>query len=99
MTDTKTLLATLTARTGQADGVGRILSAYAEAVRREPGNLVFTVYREDMRPERFVVYEIYADQAAFDAHIADPQNVEVNTALAPLIEGAGSELTFLVPVG
>ena len=91
----KVLIAELTARPDTADQVCDLLRDYGETVRKEPGNLAFTVYRVEGRPENFVVYEIYADEAAFQAHLAAPENAELNGRLGPLVEGNGSVLTFL----
>jgi len=45
-----------------------------------------------------VVIERYADEVAFTAHLEDPENARVNRQLAPLIEGGGTDLTFLLPM-
>ncbi|MFG1664029.1 putative quinol monooxygenase [Streptomyces sp. Y7] len=39
-----------------------------EQTRAEPGNLVYEVHAEAERPGGFVLYEVYADRAGFDAH-------------------------------
>ena len=45
--------------------------ANARASReREPGCLQFDVCSDPAKPERIFLYEIYADRAAFDAHLA-----------------------------
>ena len=66
-----------------------------EATRAEPGNLVFSVYRRADEPDRFFVYEIYRDQAAFEAHLAADTGATFNSALKELTVGDGSTLTFL----
>ncbi|MFZ5829564.1 MAG: putative quinol monooxygenase [Planctomycetota bacterium] len=38
----------------------------------EPGNLRFDVLEQDGDPSRFVLYEVYRDAAAVDAHKATP---------------------------
>ncbi|MEA1951553.1 MAG: antibiotic biosynthesis monooxygenase [Planctomycetota bacterium] len=35
---------------------------------QEPGNLRFDVIQQDDDPERFMLYEVYLDADAFDAH-------------------------------
>ena len=45
-----------------------LLTQYREASRKESGNMRVEVAREIGRPNRFVVLEIWKDQAAFDAH-------------------------------
>ena len=44
--------------------------ANARASReREPGCLQFDVCADPAKPERIFLYEVYADRAAFDAHL------------------------------
>ena len=42
------------------------------SVRDEPGCLKFDVLTDPQEPELVILHEIYADQAAFDAHHATP---------------------------
>jgi len=66
MTDNrKILIAELMARAGAESEVRAILAEYAIDVRAEPGNQVFECYQTLEEPRRFVVYEIYDDEAAF----------------------------------
>jgi len=90
------LIAELTAREGAEPKVQAILAEYAISVRAEPGNKVFECYQTREEPRRFVVYEIYDDEAAFHAHLSAPMNAEINDRLASVTEG-GSSLTFLTP--
>lgn len=97
MTDKrKILIAELTARDGAESEVQAILAEYAIEVRAEPGNQVFECYQTLDEPRRFVVYEIYVDEAAFQSHLSAPMNAEINDRLSSLTEG-GSSLTFLTP--
>ncbi|MBZ7924156.1 antibiotic biosynthesis monooxygenase [Ensifer adhaerens] len=91
----KILIAEVTARLETADKVEELLRDYGHVVRNEPGNEAFVCYRVDGQREKFVVYEIYADEVAFQAHLSAPENATLNAALAPLVEGNGSTLTFL----
>ncbi len=93
----KVLIAEVTAQAGNAGKVRELLADYGRVVRREEGNRVFTCHQVEGRPEKFVVYEIYADQAAFEAHLAAPENALLNGKLKQLVEGSGSVLTFLTP--
>jgi quinol monooxygenase YgiN len=95
---TVVLYAEFTARAGVALEVEALISAYAELVRAEPGNLCFDVYTRGDAPARFVVFEAYRDQAAFEAHLAGADGVEFNAALTPLIEEPASVLSFLRPL-
>ena len=42
----------------------------------EPGNLRFDVLQQADDPDRFVLYEVYRDQAAFDAHCQAPHFIQ-----------------------
>lgn len=93
------LIATFTAVPGAADEVERLLLGLTGQVREEPGNLVFDPSRGADSPDRFTVYEVYRDRAAFEAHIAAAYGTVFNAALAPLIVEDGSQLEFLRLLG
>ena len=99
MSDTEevVLYAEFTAKPGTADEVEELLRGFARTVRAEPGNVVFDVYRRADSPERFYVFEIYRDRAAFDEHLGAEAGRDFNDSLGELIVEAGSELTFLRP--
>ena len=92
--DRKILLAELMACEGCEPQVQAILTEYAIDVKAEPGNQVFNCYKTQDEPRRFVVYEVYDDEAAFQAHLSAPMNAEINRRLSSVTEG-GSSLTFL----
>lgn len=94
----KILIAEITATPGRIAEVADLLTGYGKVVRQEPGNRAFTVHHVDGAPERFVIHEIYADETAFRAHLAAPENAVLNARLGPLVEGGGSVLTFLLPL-
>jgi quinol monooxygenase YgiN len=48
----------------RADAVG--------SVTREPGCLRFDIIQDEQKPSRIHLYEVYADKAAFDAHLKTP---------------------------
>ena len=106
------LVAEFTALPGNEAEVEALLAELTEAVRAEPGCLVFDSYVETEPPVvaelatgdmpeglRFVVVESYRDAAAFAEHLAQPHGARFNAALGPLIaERGGSVLRFLRPV-
>ncbi len=57
---------------GNGDRVAELLARHAEATLAEPGCLEFVPLRGTSNPLEFVLYERYADRAAFDAHRASP---------------------------
>ena len=92
------LYAEFTARPGSAGAVEVLLSSFTETVRAERGNIVFDVYRRPEAPDRFFVFEVYRDRAAFEAHLAAEEGRTFNSALGPLIIETGSQLSFLHPI-
>ncbi len=98
MSDRRTLYAEFESLPGSADEVAALVREYAIAVTAEPGNLRFDGHRLAQAPERFFVYEEYASQADFEAHVASPHCATFNEAIAPLVVGGTSTLTWLAPV-
>ena len=94
---TVVLYAEFTAKPGQEARVDELIRGLTDNVRAEPGNQEFTVYRERDEPRRFFVFERYADEEAFQAHIGADYGAVFNAALGDLIEEDGSQLTFLSP--
>lgn len=92
---TKSLYAEFTALPGKEQRVSEILQILAAHVRREEGNVAFQPFTRTTDPRRFFVFEEYVDDAAFDAHISAGYGTEFNAELATLIEGTGSDLTWL----
>lgn len=78
-----------------SDRIAVILKTLTDSVRVESGNLVFDAYRREGRPLEFFVYEVYVDEAAFQAHIMQDHGRSFNAELKGLIQGEGSTLTFL----
>jgi quinol monooxygenase YgiN len=73
MADVLTVVATLRAAKGKGDALAALLQEQAEVVRKaEPGCLVYRPHRGTKDPDRFLFYEQYRDQAAFDAHAKAP---------------------------
>lgn len=95
MTEPTILHATFTARPGEGDRVAALLADFADRVRAEEGNVVFDATRHIDDPDRFFVYEVYRDEAAFRAHLASPAGGPFNEALQQLIVEPSSVLTFL----
>lgn len=42
------------------------------SVHEEPGCLRFDVFRDDSDESRYLLYEVYTDEAAFQVHLATP---------------------------
>jgi autoinducer 2-degrading protein len=52
---------------------------------REPGNLRFDVLRDPGDPTRFVIYEVFVDEAAAAAHKATPHYLAWRDRVAPMM--------------
>jgi autoinducer 2-degrading protein len=57
--------------------------ANARATIQEPGNLRFDVLQRSDDPDRFVLYEVYRDEAGADAHKQTPHYAQWRDAVAP----------------
>jgi quinol monooxygenase YgiN len=73
----------------QADALG--------SVTREPGCLRFDIIQDQQNPARIYLYEVYADRAAFDAHLQAPHFLTWQAAVkdwfaSPPVVGAGPNL-------
>jgi quinol monooxygenase YgiN len=56
-----------------AEAYDRLVAETAEGIRdREPGTLIYATHTVDGQPLQRIFYELYADQAAFEAHEAAP---------------------------
>jgi quinol monooxygenase YgiN len=56
------------ARDGEADAVADILARFAPQARQEPGVRLFLVHRALENPAQFLFYELFENEAAFEAH-------------------------------
>lgn len=56
------------------------------SVRDEPGCRQFDVCADPDRPNDVFLYELYDDQAAFEAHKTTPHYISFDAATAPLIQ-------------
>jgi quinol monooxygenase YgiN len=57
----------------------------AASVRDEPCCLVFDVLRDRSDPDRVWLYEVYTDEAAFEAHMRTPHFLASRPLVEPLI--------------
>ncbi|ADG10886.1 antibiotic biosynthesis monooxygenase [Caulobacter segnis] len=65
-------IAVLTARSGKADALRKLLEQMVEPSRAEPGNLRYDLWVDPAHPGRFVLDELYVDRTAVEAHHATP---------------------------
>jgi quinol monooxygenase YgiN len=62
----------ITMKPDRADEFLKVAEEDARQSALEPGNLRFEIYRQDEDPLKLVVFEMYRDQAALEAHRATP---------------------------
>lgn len=62
------LVAKWTARKGEGDRIGALLSELAGHSRDEPGCRFYQPCRDAENRDAFLIFEIYDDEAAFQAH-------------------------------
>ena len=68
-----TVVARLRAAKGKGDALAALLTEQCAAVRKaEPGCLTYRAHRSNKDAESFCFYEVFVDQAAFDAHRKAP---------------------------
>ena len=66
------------------DTVEPMLRQLSEASRNESGNLRFEVGQQANRPNHFTVVELWADQAAYEAHVAAAHTRQFRDKLGPM---------------
>lgn len=69
MTEAITVVAKMRAAPNKGDQLAALLREQTRAVRsNEPECTTYRVHRSTKDPEQFILYETYANDAAFDAH-------------------------------
>jgi quinol monooxygenase YgiN len=82
---------------GQDDEVARIMRIMGPLANAEPGCELYVVNRSVEDPRRFLLYEQYRDEAAFQAHTeTDAFKEHILGAAVPLLESR--ERDFYVTV-
>jgi autoinducer 2-degrading protein len=73
-------------RAGERAAFRRLIDDNArESCRIEPGCRRFDVLEPDGEPDRVLLYEIYDDRAAFEAHTRTAHFARFDAASAPLV--------------
>ncbi|WP_068079982.1 putative quinol monooxygenase [Novosphingobium rosa] len=66
------IVAVLTALPGKLDALKALLDGMLAPSRAEAGNLRYDLWQDQADPARFVLDELYVDQAAVTSHRATP---------------------------
>ena len=91
----KALYATFEVLPGHEARMRDLMAQLTRDVRAEPGNLRFVAYTRADNPRAYHVDEIYANEAAFQAHIASAHGRTFNATITDMVVGGGSTVTFL----
>lgn len=92
------VIAKITAQDGKRADVVAGMGPMMEAVESEEGTLSYVLMEDSSDGNVIWVYELYSDQAAFDAHSGSETMAALIGAIGGLV-GAAPELTFATPVG
>jgi len=78
------LVITTYAKPGKGAELARAMADRCRAVQHEPGCQQFEVFQSALDPDKLVTLELWADQAALDAHAQVNATRPPNPALATL---------------
>jgi quinol monooxygenase YgiN len=78
------------------DTVEPMLKALSEAGRKEGGSLRFEVGQQANRPNHFTVVELWADQAAYEAHVAAQHTRQFREKLGTMLGALYDERLYTV---
>ena len=92
------VVATIPAKPEAADAVREALTTLAEATRAEEGCRAYDLFESASAPGTFVTVERWTDQAALDAHMAQPHVAEAFAAADGALSGEVA-IHPLQPVG
>jgi quinol monooxygenase YgiN len=83
-----TVVAKLKVKQGQEEAlIAGLRKMIAHVKANEPGTQTYVLHRSTANPSQFLVYEVYADQAAFAAHGGSDAMREFFTLVATLLDG------------
>jgi autoinducer 2-degrading protein len=80
------VIATLTVKDGKADTFPAAFDEFFRHVEGETGTEHYMLHRSTTNPNVFFMTELYADQAAFDAHSASDAFRQLGASLGDYID-------------
>jgi quinol monooxygenase YgiN len=88
-----TVVATLKVKADKADAFPDAWDAvFAHIDANEPGTEHYMLHRSNSDPTEFFVTEVYADQAALDAHMGSDAFATLGASLGDFLEGGGMSI-------
>ncbi len=83
------VVATLKVAEGKNGDFEKVFNDLAAQVKaNEPGNQLYRVFKSKADPQTYIVMEMYADQAALDAHGKSDHFRAAGAKIAPTLGGA-----------
>jgi quinol monooxygenase YgiN len=80
------IVATVEVAPGRVEELLPLLLAHRDrCLRDEPGTLRFDVLRPRAEPDRVLLYEVYADEAAFQVHWDGPHVARLRGEIAGMV--------------
>jgi quinol monooxygenase YgiN len=77
----------VTAAEGRRDEASAVLGRLVDAAESEPGTLEYTIYADTTDAVTIWITELYADEAALNAHMSSPTMAEIAGLLGGLVDG------------
>jgi quinol monooxygenase YgiN len=90
-------VAKLTSVPGKRDELAEALRQAVANTHGEPGTLIYILHADTKEHDILWMYELYADQAALDAHMGSEGFKAIGPAIGGLL-GAAPELHFVTPL-
>lgn len=81
------VLVRIVARPGKRDDVAEVLGRMREEADREPGTLVYHLFKDQAATDVLWALHLYADRNAFEAHRASTALKITQDLMAPLLDG------------
>ena len=82
----------LTIKAGREQEAADMFRAYVKLVQTEPGCVRFDVHRSRKEPNKFLLYELYKDDAGLDAHRRTPHFLDYSPKIEDFTEHRSDEL-------
>ena len=82
----------LTVKAGREQETADMFRSYVKLVQTEPGCMRFDVHQSRKDPRRFMLYELYRDDAGLEAHRRTPHFLDYSPKIEHLTEHRESEL-------
>ena len=79
------IIAVLQAKVGKENEMENALKDMISKVKSEEGTLAYILHRAQNEVGKFLIYEKYKDQAAFDYHSSTPYFQELFGKIGPLL--------------